>query len=51
MNEEKKLIDAVIKGIQEKKGSGIVVADLIQAFVPTYVFPNFHHLPPVIASV
>ena len=28
MNEEKKLIDAVIKGIQEKKGSGIVVADL-----------------------
>jgi len=28
MNEEKQLIEAIIKGIQEKKGSGIVVADL-----------------------
>ncbi|MDR0973125.1 MAG: ribosome silencing factor [Prevotellaceae bacterium] len=28
MNEQKALIDAITKGIQEKKGKGIIVADL-----------------------
>jgi len=28
MNEAKKLVDAIVKGIQEKKGSKIVIADL-----------------------
>ncbi len=28
MNTEKKLVDTIIEGIQEKKGYGIVIADL-----------------------
>ena len=30
MNKSQKLVDSIIKGIQDKKGSGIVVADLTQ---------------------
>ena len=28
MNTEKKLVDTIVEGIQEKKGCGIVIADL-----------------------
>lgn len=30
MNKSQKLVDSIIKGIQDKKGNGIVVADLTQ---------------------
>ena len=30
MNKSQKLVDSIINGIQDKKGSGIVVADLTQ---------------------